>query len=159
VSEVTPRQAEEFRSAVAELHETVDAWAATVVGVGQEATEPEDALSDPRLEAVEDAFNDALSTFHGAAGPLLGLPVLVDLTDGDEHDHEIDDTDEGVLSLQFWLAAPERDRDAFLASALRIVDDAGMHVVHQLEEAGFTVASYASGLEELADLDDDEDDG
>lgn len=158
MTSASPRHAAEFRTAVGALHAALDAWADTVVGVGREASDAEDALSDPRLEAVEDAFNEALNDFHGAAGPLLGLPLLVDLTDGDERDYDEDEHDDAVLSLQFWLAAPERDRTAYLATALRIMDDAGLQVVHQLEEAGFTVASFSSGLEEFADDNDDRDD-
>ena len=108
---------------------------------------------DPTPEELA-ALLAVLGVFHGAAGPLLGLPLLVDLTEGVDSDEDFDD--DSVLSLQFWVVAPERDRDTYLSSALRIVDDAGTDVVRRLEEAGFTVASYASGLDE--DGYDDEDD-
>ena len=136
--------------AVAALHASVDAWAATVLEVGASASGGAEALEDPRLEAAEEEFEAAVAQFHDAAGPVLGL-------EGPEED---DDADLEVeeLALHLLVGVPEGE-PVPARDAATVVHEAGERLVAQLSAAGYQVPAWQFGCPvELLMDDDDEDD-
>lgn len=139
---------EDLRTAVAELHRRLDAWAASVEGVAAESDDLSDAASDPRLNAAEEAFDDALSDVHSAAGVVLGLPPLLPVGDPDEVDLTDEDDDGADLVVdEFFLhllvGVPSDRPEEMLDQALAAVDEGALQLVERLEAAGFVVPTYS----------------
>lgn len=147
MSESLPQ--DDLTAAVATLHAALDRWHSVVRGVGAEASDTDDALADPRLEAAEAAFSDALGEFHGAAGVALGLSPDdgIDLieADGDEGEVEGD-----IFSLQFFVGLTEGRPATELDRVIEVIDAGGYDVVSRLETAGFVVPTFAATRGELA---------
>ncbi len=148
----------DFRAAIAAVHQRLDAWAAVVEGLALEADSTEDALADPRLEAAESGFEDALGDFHSAAGVMLGLPPLTRLEDdtAEEPDDEGIVVDGDDFFLHFVVGVPPGASAESLDRALDVVDDAGFDVLRRLEEAGFVVPSFGASRSVPPQPDDDD---
>ena len=144
---------EHLAAAVAALHAKVDAWHAVVEGVatesGHNATE---ALADPRLEAAQDAFYEALGAFEAAALPVLGMVVLDDATADDDQVLEDD------FFVHYVVAVDEGDSPERLDEAFATVNKAGLEISDRLRSEGFLVRSFTAsrGELDLDDLDEDE---
>ena len=147
-----PTGSPELRAAAAALHARIDDWVTTVEAVGATADDGADALDDPRLDAAEEEFEAAVSQFHRAAGPVLGL----------EEPEEDEDTDLEVeeLALHLLVGVPEGGPDP-ARDAATLVHEAGERLVGQLTSAGYQVPAWQFGCEVellLDDEDEDEDD-
>ena len=151
---------EDLRTAVAELHRRLDAWAESVEGVAAESDDLSDAASDPRLNAAEEAFDDALSDVHSAAGVVLGLPPLVPVGP-----HEVDLTDEDddaadlvvdEFFLHLLVGVPADRPEEMLDQALSAVDEGALQLVERLEGAGFVVPTYSVSRGEPDEWDDED---
>lgn len=157
MSEAMPADA--LSAAVAAVHAALDRWHSVVQGVGAESGDVEDALADPRLEASEALFADALSEFHGAAGVVLGLRP------DDDDDDDIDEEIEGdVFILQFFVGLSEGTPPTALDRVIEVLDAGGLEVVTRLESAGFVVPTFAASRGELPvalleEIEDDDPEG
>lgn len=144
-----PLQQDDLATAAAALHAALDRWQSVIRGVGAEAADTDDALADPRLEAADTAFSDALGDFHGAAGVALGLPPddESDLTEPDEDEEEVGGD---IFSLQFFVGLTEGAPATELDRVIEVIDAGGFDVVTRLETAGFVVPTFAASRGEIA---------
>ena len=142
-----------LRAALVTLHERLDAWHDTVLGVAAETAPDDDPLADPRLEAASDAFQDALGSYEEQTLRVLGLEEVEAVEERAPAGAE-----PGVLVDDFFVhlvvGVREDEPPARLLDALEIIDDATVGgVVDRLEAAGFVVPEYRVARGEL-DLDD-----
>ena len=145
-----PNGSAELRSAAQTLKARVDAWVSAVEQVGAAADDGADALEDPRLDAAESEFEEAVAQFHRASGPVLGLEEPEDDEDGDLEVEE--------LALHLLVGVPEGGPDP-ARDAGAMVHEAGERLVAQLTTAGYQVPAWQFGCEiELLLVDEDEDD-
>jgi len=146
-----PNGSAELRSAAEAVKARIDAWVTAVEQVGATADDGTDALDDPRLDAAETEFEEAVAQFHRACGPVLGLE---DPDDDEDGDLEVEE-----LALHLLVGVPEGGPDP-ARDAGTIVHEAGERLVGQLTSAGYQVPAWQFGceVELLLDVDDDEDD-
>ena len=146
---------EELRAAVAELHARLDSWQAVVEGVAAESDDdPTEALADPRLEAAQDSFYEALGTFEAATLPVLGMIVLDDDAGEDDAGEVLEDD----FFVHYVVAVNEGDSPDRLGEAFVTVNKANLKVSDQLMSEGFLVRSFTASRGELEfdDIDEDE---
>jgi hypothetical protein len=147
---------EDLRTVVAELHTRLDSWQAAVEGVAAESDDdPREALADPRLEAAQDAFYEALSSFEAATLPVLGMIVLDDAAIADDESGEALEDD---FFVHYVVAVNEGDSPDRLGEAFVTVNNANRKVSDQLMSEGFLVRSFTASRGELEfdDVDEDE---
>jgi hypothetical protein len=145
---------DELRASVAELHARLDSWQAVVEGVAAESDDdPTEALADPRLEAAQDAFYEALGAFEAATLPVLGMIVLDDATEDDDLGQVLEDD----FFVHFVVAVNEGDSPDRLIDAFSTVNDANLEVSDRLMSEGFLVRSFTASRGELEFDDADED--
>ncbi len=146
----------QFATAVLALHATLDAWAAAVAGVSDESgQDPTDALADPRLEAAQDSFYEALGVYEEATLPVLGLVALSE----DDEANEADGVDRVMVDdffVHLVVGVARDDSPDRLADAFEMVHDAAHSIVDRLVTAGFLVPTFSSSRGEL-DVDDFDD--
>lgn len=144
-----PRPDDDLATAAAALQSALDRWQSVIRGVAAEAADTDDALADPRLEAADTAFSDALGEFHGAAGVALGLPPddESDLTEPGADDEEVEGD---IFSLQFFVGLSEGTPATELDRVIEVIDAGGFDVVTRLETAGFVVPTFAASRGEIA---------
>jgi len=145
-----PNGSAELRSAAEALKARVDAWVSAVEQVGATADDGADALEDPRLDAAEDEFEEAVMEFHRACGPVLGL----DPHDEDDEDDASLEVEELALHFEVGVleGGPDPARDAGT-----LVHEAGERLAGQLMAAGYHVPRWCFGCPTELFLDDDED--
>jgi hypothetical protein len=146
---------EDLRAVVAELHARLDSWQAVVEGVAAESEDdPTEALADPRLEAAQDAFYEALSSFEAATLPVLGMIVLDDAATADDAGEILEDD----FFVHYVVAVNEGDSPDRLGEAFVTVNNANRKVSDQLMSEGFLVRSFTASRGELEfdDIDEDE---
>jgi hypothetical protein len=147
---------EDLGTVVAELHARLDSWQAVVEGVAAESDDdPTEALADPRLEAAQDAFYEALSSFEAATLPVLGMIVLDDDTTDDDESGQILEDD---FFVHYVVAVNEGDSPDRLGEAFVTVNNANLAVSDRLMSEGFLVRSFTASRGELEfdDIDEDE---
>jgi hypothetical protein len=144
----------ELSSALAELHRRLDAWASVVVGVASEAASPTSALADPRLESAAEAFDDALSRFHGAMGHVLGLEP----DESDEEELPSSDMLADDFFVHLVIGVPEGSPERKLDAAIDLVDEVAGTLVARVEAAGYAVPEWgvSRGEPDLDGFADDE---
>jgi hypothetical protein len=130
----------ELTSALDELHRRLDAWASVVVGVAAEAASPTSALADPRLESAAEAFDDALSRFHGAMGRTLGLEP--DSDSSDEEEMPSSDLLADDFFVHLVIGVPEGSPERKLDAAIDLVDEVAGTLVARVEAAGYAVPEW-----------------
>ena len=146
-----PNGSAELRSAAEALKARVDAWVSAVEQVGAAADDGADALDDPRLDAAESEFEEAVAQFHRASGPVLGLE---EPEDDEDSDLEVEE-----LALHLLVGVPEGGPDP-ARDAGALVHEAGERLVAQLTTAGYQVPAWQFGCEiELLLVDEEEDEG
>jgi len=145
----TPHGSAELRSAADTIKARVDAWVTAVEQVGSTADDGAEALDDPRLDAAEQEFEEAVAQFHRACGPVLGLE---DPEDDEESDLEVEE-----LALHLLVGVPEGGPDP-ARDAGALVHEAGERLVAQLTTAGYQVPAWQFGCEIELLLDDEDDD-
>jgi len=146
---------EDLRAAVAAMHARLDSWQAVVEGVAAESDDdPTEALADPRLEAAQDSFYEALATFEAAALPVLGMIVLDDDTGEDDAGEVLEDD----FFVHYVVAVNEGDSPDRLGEAFVTVNNANRAVSDRLMSEGFLVRSFTASRGELEfdDVDEDE---
>ena len=147
---------DELRASVADLHARLDSWQAVVEGVAAESDDdPTEALADPRLEAAQDAFYEALGTFEAATLPVLGMIVL---DDGAAEDDDSGQVLEDDFFVHFVVAVNDGDSPDRLLDAFSTVNSANLAVSDRLMSEGFLVRSFTASRGELEfdDVDEDE---
>lgn len=144
-----PAGSPELRAAADSLKARIDAWVSAVEAVGASADDGAEALEDPRLDAAEEEFEEAVAGFHRAAGPVLGLD---DSEDDDEADLEVEE-----LALHLLVGVPEGGPDP-ARDAATLVHEAGQRLVGQLTSAGYQVPAWQFGCEVELLMDDDDED-
>ena len=146
---------EDLRAAVTELHARLDSWQAVVEGVAAESDDdPTEALADPRLEAAQDSFYEALGTFEAATLPVLGMIVLDDDAGEDEAGEVLEDD----FFVHYVVAVNEGDSPDRLGEAFVTVNNANRAISDRLMSEGFLVRSFTASRGELEfdDVDEDE---
>ena len=147
---------EDLRAAMDDLHARLGAWHAVVEGVAAESDDdPAEALADPRLEAAQDGFYEALSSFEAATLPVLGMIVLDDEDDGDGDSGAALEDD---FFVHFVVGVPADDSPDRLGEAFDVVNSAGVQASDRLTSAGFLVKHFSASRGEL-EFDDVDEDG
>jgi hypothetical protein len=146
-----PRPTPDLRAALAAAHAHLDDWADVALGVAAEADDTDEALADPRLEAAQDAFQDALGRVEEAVLVTLGLVPEQPDDAAPEAPAErllVDDFHVHLVVGVGEDSPPER-----LDAAFEVIDDAAVLVVERLEAAGFVVPEFGT----IRGVDDDVD--